>query len=605
MNTYIRSLSKVKYVYVITALFLVGLSIYTYIQFNNQVLASAKISHTFQVNRSLQSISEYVYGAQSHKRIFILLGDSSMLHERDEAIVNLNRELKVLDSLIQDNPEQIHNLQTLHQAINNKISNTTDLRADFTTLALTPPQKKNITEGITTMDSVILHIANMTDVESGLLLERVRQYKDISFITPLYIIVLFLGALFILFYSYYRIHTYLLNTHSLRLELEGSIAFLEQQQNEKEVRAAELIVANKELAYQNQEKENRAAELVVANNELAYQNKEKENRAAELVVANKELLHQNQEKENRAAELVVANRELLHQNQEKENRAAELVVANKELLYQNQEKENRAAELVVANKELAYQNEEKEKRATELIRINNELLAFAYVSSHDLQEPLRNIQMFSSLIMDTEFSTLSEDAKGYFTRIEGATKRMRDLIEDLISYSRLGNDDHVFVDTDLNAIVADVLSSLKDRIDAKHANIEASELCNANIIPFQFRQLLHNLVANSLKFSHPDRPPHIVIASKIVQGSTLNNSALLPNQQYCHISVKDNGIGFEPQYSQKIFEVFQRLHGREIYEGTGIGLAIVQKIVDNHRGIITATSTLDNGATFDIYLPTS
>jgi PAS domain S-box-containing protein len=146
------------------------------------------------------------------------------------------------------------------------------------------------------------------------------------------------------------------------------------QNEEKEKRAAELVIANKELAFQKREKIKRADELIIANKELIYQNEEKEKRAAELIIANKELLFQNEEKEKRAAELVIANKELIYQNEEKEKRASELVIANKELIYQNEEKEKRAAELIIANKELIYQNEEKEKRAAELIIANKELL---------------------------------------------------------------------------------------------------------------------------------------------------------------------------------------------------------------------------------------
>ena len=149
---------------------------------------------------------------------------------------------------------------------------------------------------------------------------------------------------------------------------------LQNQNKEKEKRAAELVIANQELLFQNKEKEKRAAELVVANQELAFQNEEKEKRAAELVIANQELAFQNEEKEKRAAELVIANQELAFQNEEKEKRAAELVLANQELAFQNEEKEKRAAELVVANKELAFQNAEKDKRAAELIVANQELL---------------------------------------------------------------------------------------------------------------------------------------------------------------------------------------------------------------------------------------
>ena len=127
--------------------------------------------------------------------------------------------------------------------------------------------------------------------------------------------------------------------------------------------------------------------------------------------------------------------------------------------------------------------------------------------------------------------------------------------------------------------------------------------CNALVITFQFRQLISNLISNALKFKKENVAPHIIITAKTDKGSKLVNEKMSEDKNYCHIKIKDNGIGFEPRYSEKIFEVFQRLHGRAEYEGTGIGLAIVKKIVDNHHGIITATSNLNEGAVFDIYLP--
>ena len=375
------------------------------------------------------------------------------------------------------------------------------------------------------------------------------------------------------------------------------------QNDEKEKRAAELSIANKELAFQNDEKEKRAAELGIANKELTFQNEEKEKRAAELGVANKELAFQNEEKEKRAADLGVANKELVFQNEEKEKRAAELGITNKELAFQNEEKEKRAAELIIANKELAFQNEEKEKRAAELIIANKELLAFTYVSSHDLQEPLRKIQTFVTIILEKEEQNLSENGKYNFQRMQLAAGRMQQLIDDLLACSRINTTELKFETTDLNLIIEEVKADLKDTIQEKQATIEARELCPANIILFQFRQLMYNLISNALKFSDPVRPSHIIIKSRIVKGNILPNEKLSPEKNYCHIIVKDNGIGFEPHFSERIFGVFQKLHSKEVYGGTGIGLAIVKKIVENHNGIITATSELNKGATFDIYIP--
>lgn len=380
------------------------------------------------------------------------------------------------------------------------------------------------------------------------------------------------------------------------------------QNREKEKRAAELIIANKELAFQNKEKEKRAAELSIANIELAFQNEEKEKRAAELGIANIELAFQNnekekraEEKEKRAEELIIANQELAFQNKEKEKRAAELSIANIELAYQNEEKEKRAAELIIANKELAYQNEEKEKRAAELIIANKELMAFNYISSHDLQEPLRKIHTFITIILENE--TLSDTGKHNFKRIQAATKRMQQLIEDLLEFSRFSSTDHNFESTDLSDIIEDVKSELKDTILEKNALIEYKGLCQLNIINFQFRQLINNLFSNSLKFSQLKIPPRIVIKTKIIKGSTLHDESQATAKTYCHISISDNGIGFEPQYKERIFGVFQKLHSKDVYAGTGIDLAIVKKIVENHNGIITASSELNKGARFDIYIP--
>jgi len=384
-----------------------------------------------------------------------------------------------------------------------------------------------------------------------------------------------------------------------------SIAYKELifQNEEKEKRAAELSIANKELIFQNEEKEKRAAELSIANKELIFQNEEKEKRAAELSIANKELAFQNEEKEKRAAELIIANKELAFQNEEKEKRAAELIIANKELAFQNEEKEKRAAELIIANKELAFQNEEKEKRAAELSIANKELLAFTYISSHDLQEPLRKIQTFVTIILENENKNLSEKGKYNFQRMQLAAGRMQQLIDDLLAFSRINTTDHQFEETDLNLVIEEVRTELRDTIQEKQATIEATEICTVKIIPFQFRQLMYNLISNALKFSDPDRPSHISIKSVIVKGSEPDGQFFSPEKNYCHITVKDNGIGFESHFSERIFGVFQKLHSKEVYEGTGIGLAIVKKIVDNHKGHITATSELNKGAQFDIYIP--
>ncbi|MEP7264495.1 MAG: ATP-binding protein [Bacteroidota bacterium] len=239
----------------------------------------------------------------------------------------------------------------------------------------------------------------------------------------------------------------------------------------------------------------------------------------------------------------------------------------------------------------------------ELEKMNKELQSFAYISSHDLQEPLRKIQTFASRITEKENDNLSENGKDLFKRMQASAARMQSLIEDLLAYSRTHTLERDFKKVNLSSVIDLVLSDLKEDIQQKNAIIETNKIGEVNIIPFQFQQLFYNLISNSLKFSKPEHLLHIIINSTYNKGSKLDNKKLDNEADYCHISFTDNGIGFEPQYNEKIFELFQRLHGRNEYNGTGIGLAIVKRIVENHNGIITAKSELGKGATFDIYLP--
>ena len=253
--------------------------------------------------------------------------------------------------------------------------------------------------------------------------------------------------------------------------------------------------------------------------------------------------------------------------------------------------------------ELKHRTRQLEEINVELENANRDLTTFTYIASHDLQEPLRKIQNFAGMIVADNEVNLPDKGKEYFQKMIDAARRMQALIEDLLTYARTKSADRKFIKTDLKSIVNEVRRDYEEEIEKKGATIEANDLGDASIIPVQFHQLMHNLVLNSLKFSKPNSAPNIIITSEIALGSKLNNTKLAPKTNYCHITISDNGIGFEPQYNERIFEVFQRLHGREEYKGTGMGLAICKRIVENHNGIMTATGKLNAGARFDIYLP--
>ncbi|GLV55512.1 hypothetical protein KDH_23560 [Dictyobacter sp. S3.2.2.5] len=248
---------------------------------------------------------------------------------------------------------------------------------------------------------------------------------------------------------------------------------------------------------------------------------------------------------------------------------------------------------------VAQRTEELRQLNTDLERSNQELQEFAYVASHDLQEPLRKIQAFGNLLED-EYGEQLDDGKEYLDRMRNAAGRMRILIDDLLTFSRVATKTMPFTPTDLNIIIRDVIDDLEARIQDTHGTIEVAELPTIDADSRQIYQVLQNLLGNALKFHRPDVPPVIKVTATIQEADPENEFNTGP---ICVLTVEDNGIGFDEKYLDRIFTVFQRLHGRNEYEGTGIGLAVVRKIVERHGGTITATSTPDEGSTFIVTLP--
>jgi PAS domain S-box-containing protein len=264
---------------------------------------------------------------------------------------------------------------------------------------------------------------------------------------------------------------------------------------------------------------------------------------------------------------------------------------------------DRTEDLRKRNTELKRAEKELQDKNRELEEINNQLSSFAHIASHDLQEPLRKIQTFSDRLFQIDGHNFSEKGKELYTRMNHSSHRMRALIHDLLAYSKTNGTDETYEVVDLNLVIKDVVNELDVKIAEKKARIENFGLPQLNVIRFQFHQLFLNLVSNAIKFTKEESAPHVVIKSEIVEGSQIPNDSIDTDGKYYHISVTDNGIGFESQYANKIFEMFHRLHGRSQYEGTGIGLAICKKIVMNHHGVITADGALNVGACFHIYLP--
>ncbi len=244
------------------------------------------------------------------------------------------------------------------------------------------------------------------------------------------------------------------------------------------------------------------------------------------------------------------------------------------------------------------------ERTTDLSETNSQLQQFAHAASHDLQEPLRKILTFTNRLQEKHKAEFSDDTQVLLKKISSASGRMVNLIKDLLDYSYLINHEKLFESTNLNEILNNVLTDFELLIEQKKADIKSDVLPVINSIPLQMNQLFYNLISNGLKFSKEDVTPHIRVTSQMLSKKRMSDFASLnPTAQYCEIIFKDSGIGFDQKYSEKIFAIFQRLHNNETYKGTGIGLALCKKIVENHHGEIFVESKENEGSSFHLILP--
>lgn len=286
----------------------------------------------------------------------------------------------------------------------------------------------------------------------------------------------------------------------------------------------------------------------------------------------------------------------------------DLYKKNRQLLAQEQR-------LVAINKSLEIEIKERKASEEKVKQLNRQLLEniaslesankdldrFAFMASHDLQEPLRKIRMFSDRLFLKYKDLLDEDGKTNIFRIQKAAERMQTLITDILTFSKISIDKPAFVESDLNTLITDVLTEMEEELRSKKAKVVVDKLPVLHVNPSLMKPLFHNLIGNALKYQKKDIEPFVKITSDITLPA--NGKAKEQSNRYCRIFIEDNGIGFDQKYAEEIFGMFKRLHHNTEFEGTGIGLALCKKIVEQHRGFISARSKINEGSTFIVSIP--
>lgn len=281
------------------------------------------------------------------------------------------------------------------------------------------------------------------------------------------------------------------------------------------------------------------------------------------------------------------NRQLLAQEQR-------LVAINKSL--EMEIKERKASE-----EKVKHLNRQLLENIASLEQANKDLDRFAFMASHDLQEPLRKIRMFSDRLALKYSELMDDDGKTNIQRIHKAAERMQNLITDILTFSKISVDTPSFVDCDMNVILEEVMTDLDEEVKAKNGKIIVDKLPTLSVNPSLIKPLFHNLIGNALKYSKKDTTPVVKINSEI--SPQLNGKSSVGSVKYCRIFIQDNGIGFDQKYAEEIFGMFKRLHHNSEFQGTGIGLALCKKIVEQHKGYISARSKINEGSTFIVSLP--
>lgn len=579
------SIGFIRAVFLIAFFILIFLASVTYRHIKELDKINDSIINTYEISIELGLLTSYLKDAETGYRGYIITNDSIYLDPFIDARKNINNSFQSLSNTIKNDPKKQIRLKRIYDLVDKRFSY---FKNDFTSKKEFNSHFKN---GKMIMDSLKTEVNSMLNTENKLLNSKGKLYRYNNSNTPLIIFSTFLISILLLSLGYLLIiknYKDLVN-QNIRLKI------FDESSKQAEILGKYgswlLNLENKTFDYSDNK-------FRLLGYEPQSFQPTVENLLSYIHPDDKEIIMDafQQIKEKKFLPLtyyrIIKKDTLEIRYFRTTGKIFVDRLNNKKMIGTTQditEDFNKTQLIELRNKELEQNNKE--------------LTEFNHVASHDLQEPLRKIQTFISRIEDKEKDSLSETGKDYFEKILEASNRMRVLIDDLLQYSRTNRSEKKFETVDLNTIFSNAVSELSENITEKKAEINAEKLHKVQGIPFQLEQLFINLIGNSLKYSKTDVPAVVTITSKKIKASKAPKLNEKSKKEFIKIVFKDNGLGFEQEYAERIFLLFNRLHGKKDYPGTGVGLAICKKIVENHKGYIFAKGKLNEGAVFEVYLP--
>ena len=548
------------------------------------------VIHSKDVHIEVIQLLSIMKDAETGQRGFLLTHDSAFLQPYNSAFVKAQTNLHAIKNLLADNNQPLQNLDSLSNLINERFVQIENILVENTTKLPSDSLQKKLVAGKNLMDKIRLITSKMIDEETKLLALRQMKHAHDIMLSPLLFFLTFVFSLSIFVGAFYLIQRDVKNLKKINNQLLLTHETFEHAEQ----------IANMGNWCWNME----ANTYSFSNNYYRLLGCQPHEFAPTL-----ENILQFVHPDDLAFVKEQGNKIITQPGPattyyrviRKDGAVRHFKSVGKIIIDDYGKKIRIGVNADVTDQHLT--DRMLEEKLAQLEQSNKELQSFNHVASHDLQEPLRKIQTFISRIEENSFAALPEKNKEYFSRIKSAAHRMQLLINDLLAYSRANKEDGVFEITNLNETIENTKQEFATIIEELNATIQSSPLPRLSAIPFQMQQLFNNLIGNALKYTQPNVSPVITIQAEIVAGSQLPLELINTKGKFYKISIADNGIGFEQEYADKIFNLFSRLHANKEYAGTGIGLTICKKIVENHKGIITAAGKVNEGAVFTIFLP--